>query len=400
MAQELYELPEGWDCEPLGDLCRIEIGRTPPRSNKTFFQGNLPWLTIADLNAEVVSTSKECLTTEAVEGYTKKLVRKGTLLMSFKLTLGKLAFAGVDLYTNEAIAALPIRDDSKLYNRYLFFVLKFIDLEEEVDNAVKGKTLNKSKLQRLRIPVPPLEEQQRIVAQFDALFSRIDQSIAQLQHTLAQTKALWASALEKMRLDVTNNFPMKKVGDLIETIQTGTTPPKKESRYYNDASISWFAPSDLGKSKDLVSSRNKINQSAIHEGKAKIFPNPSLLLVAIGATVGKIGLLKFEGSSNQQITALNFKKGIFCDFAYYWFEAIKTRIINDASAATLPIINQKGIRALPMVLPPLAEQEKIVAHLDAISERTQALEAATTRQIEQLNTLKASLLDAAFRGQL
>lgn len=261
--------------------------------------------------------------------------------------------------------------------------------------AITGK-----ELKELLIPVPPLAEQKRIVAQLDVLFSRIDQTIAQLQDTQAQTKALWASALEETRLKVSGRFNVGKVDDYLQKIQTGTTPPKNNPSYYQDPSIPWFAPSDLGKVKVLSESRNMVSEVAVTEGKAKIFVIPSLLLVAIGATVGKIGLLKARASSNQQITAIHFDKDILHDYAYYWFSAIKDTIINKASAATLPIINQKGIRELPFAAPPLPEQEKIVAQLDAIAERTQALEATTATQLEQLKALKASLLDAAFRGQL
>ncbi|HEY6464528.1 MAG TPA: restriction endonuclease subunit S, partial [Candidatus Acidoferrales bacterium] len=104
-------MTKGWQTKLLGELCNIELGRTPARAKKSFWderrETNNVWLSIADLlNAtnNVVTDSKEYLSPEGAA--LSKVVRKGTLLVSFKLTLGRLAFAGRDLYTNEAIAAL------------------------------------------------------------------------------------------------------------------------------------------------------------------------------------------------------------------------------------------------------------------------------------------------------
>jgi len=103
---ELYALPEGWEWKKLDKIAEVNIGKTPTRSRKDYFHGNNVWLSIRDLKGEYVSTSKEGITAEAIRDSKIKVVPKGTLLMSFKLTLGRTAFAGCDLYTNEAIAGL------------------------------------------------------------------------------------------------------------------------------------------------------------------------------------------------------------------------------------------------------------------------------------------------------
>ena len=104
-----------------------------------------------------------------------KIVRTGTLLASFKLTLGRLAFAGRDLYTNEAIAALTIRDEQELLKEFLFWFLHYFDWDSatEGDVKIKGKTLNKAKLRGVQVPIPPLAEQRRIVAILDEAFEGI-----------------------------------------------------------------------------------------------------------------------------------------------------------------------------------------------------------------------------------
>ena len=177
---------EGWQTKTLGELCAIELGRTPARANASFWdetrETSNVWLSIADLlKAEdnVVVDSKEYVSDKGAA--ICKLVPKGTLLVSFKLTLGRLAFAGRDLFTNEAIAALTIFSARELSKEFLFYCLTFFDWVKAAENDVKlkGMTLNKAKLKVMPVSFPPLAEQQRIVGLLDAL-SEETQRLARL----------------------------------------------------------------------------------------------------------------------------------------------------------------------------------------------------------------------------
>ncbi len=191
----------------------------------------------------------------------------------------------------------------------------------------------------------------------------------------------------------------KKLGDVLSDIKTGTTPPKKEQKYYDNPSINWFSPSDFGEHKELIEAKNKINGIAITDKKAKIYQANSLLLVAIGATVGKIGIARDQSSSNQQITAMNFNENIDIDFSYYWLVRIKEIIIDTASAATLPIINQKVIKSLPFPLPPLKEQKRIVAKLDSLFAKIDQAITLHQQNIDEADAFMGSVLNEVF-GEL
>ena len=147
-------MKKGWHSKKLGDLCEIELGKTPARANNAFWdekrETSNVWLSIADLlNAEdnVVVDSKEYLSDKGAA--ISKTVRKGTLLVSFKLTLGRLAFAGRDLFTNEAIAALSIFNERELSKEFLFYFLHFFDWVKAAENDVKlkGMTLQQGEAQ-------------------------------------------------------------------------------------------------------------------------------------------------------------------------------------------------------------------------------------------------------------
>lgn len=171
-----------WEEKTLVELCNIEIGKTPSRSNIKFWDKtrstNNTWLSIADLNNaqnKKVFSSKEQISDLATQYM--KLVKEGTLLLSFKLTIGRVAFAGKDLYTNEAIAQLPIKNEQKIDKHYLYYYLQYFDYEKLLkgDVKVKGKTLNKEKLKALPVCYPPLPEQQKIVKKLDALHEQTKQ---------------------------------------------------------------------------------------------------------------------------------------------------------------------------------------------------------------------------------
>src|SRR5437016_11790708 len=105
----------GWKSMRLGELCSINIGRTPARNRPEFWGPGHRWLSIADMNqGRSLRTSKEFITNTAIRECNCKAVDVGTVLMSFKLSIGKVGIAEVPLYTNEAIAALPILDGQPL----------------------------------------------------------------------------------------------------------------------------------------------------------------------------------------------------------------------------------------------------------------------------------------------
>lgn len=151
---------------PLGRICEVRIGGTPSRKVKHYFTGNNLWVTIAEMNGQIITDTKEKITDQAIKDSNVKLIPQGTTLLSFKLSIGKTAIAGADLYTNEAIAALVPLDENVL-DLYLFHLFHsgLIDLTSVGDKAF-GKSLNSTYLkEEVKIPVPPKDIQQQIISE-------------------------------------------------------------------------------------------------------------------------------------------------------------------------------------------------------------------------------------------
>lgn len=149
----------------LGKVCNVTIGGTPSRRKPEYFTGTNLWVSIAEMQGQIITDTKEKITDEAIAVSNVKLIPSGTTLLSFKLSIGKTAIAGRDLYTNEAIAALIPLNRNEILDKYLYYLFKgkLIDLEQTGDKAF-GKSLNSTYLrEEVRIPVPPITVQQQVI---------------------------------------------------------------------------------------------------------------------------------------------------------------------------------------------------------------------------------------------
>ena len=162
-----FEIPESWEWVRFSNLVNFSMGKTPPRKETEYWENPIyPWVSIADMPADgTVLSTKEKVNQYAADNTFKSGISPiGTLIMSFKLTVGKASILGIDAYHNEAIISIfPFVDDDRIVTSYLFKVLPLIAQNGDTKTAIKGATLNSDSLSNLLIPLPPLTEQKRIV---------------------------------------------------------------------------------------------------------------------------------------------------------------------------------------------------------------------------------------------
>ena len=154
----------------------MQIGKTPVRGDSAFWNNGVhAWISISDLSqGNVVMTSKEKISDLAAATVMGVKSQAGSLLMSFKLTVGKTAILGIDAYHNEAIVTINTMCDKNFYTRdFLATILPLLTNYGDTKDAIKGKTLNSQSLNALLIPLPPHEEQKRIIEHIQHLFSKL-----------------------------------------------------------------------------------------------------------------------------------------------------------------------------------------------------------------------------------
>ena len=168
----------------LMDICENPIiGGTPSKKHDSYYGGNHLWVNISDMKEKVIINTETKLSNKGKEQLKSKKISKGTLLMSFKLTLGKTAFAGKDLFTNEAICGLTPKDksDTELLE-YLYYILPLMDYSAYAQRASKGFTLNKDLLSNIEIPFPNKVKRKEIIKNLKSMNQELEKLKREVKH--------------------------------------------------------------------------------------------------------------------------------------------------------------------------------------------------------------------------
>lgn len=182
----------------------------------------------------------------------------------------------------------------------------------------------------------------------------------------------------------------------VSSVFTGSTPPTNMSIFYDTEDVEWFNPGDLDGVSLVCKAEKKISNTYFQIGGAKMFPKNTVLMVGIGATVGKVGYVDYECFSNQQINAIVFnEKKINSKFGAYWLLSKKDFINKTTPCVTLPIFNQSKVKMVEITYPSLIEQQRIVDYLDnklaTIDHRVEVLE----KEKDAYARLKKSVINQA-----
>lgn len=396
---------EIWSAEPLGNLCDIIIGRTPSRNRQLYWKGDLPWLSIADMNqGRTILRTKECITLAGANDSGSRLIRSGTVLLSFKLSIGKVAVSAIDTFTNEAIAALPILNPNKLNKNFLFWTLRSIRLDDEVDAAAKGKTLNKAKLERLTIPLPPLDEQIRIAA----LLDKVDALRSQRQEFLDLTEKFIQSVFIDMFVQNSGaaSWKSQTIAWMSKqekgAMRTGPFGSQLLHSEFVEQGIAVLGIDNAVKNRFEWGQPRFITQKKYQELKRyKVFPGD--VIITIMGTLGRCAIVPDDipeaiNTKHLCCITLNHEKCIpeFLHAAFLYHPGVARQLGVRAKGAVMPGLNMGIIKDLEVPVPPIELQEKF-KRLRAVIELTRLdLESSLTT----IQDLFDALQQLAFRGEL
>ena len=404
----------GWQTRRLGDLCEIKLGKTPARANEEFWDKKREmsnvWLSIADLlngDDNVVADSKEYLSDKGAA--ISQIVRKGTLLASFKLTLGRLAFAGRDLFTNEAIAALNIINEHELSKEFLFYFLHFFDWDKatEGDVKLKGKTLNKAKLKEMAVHFPPLAAQQRIVGILDEAFEGIATAKANAEKNLQNARAVFESHLNAVFTQRGEGWVKKPLAELCD-IKHGFA---FKSEFFTDqGDYVMLTPGNFYESGGY---RNRGEKQKYYCGEIPpgyILEKGDMLIAMTEQAAGLLGSPILIPQSNrflhnQRLGLVSKKPEVLWTNKFFFHvfntRAVRKQIHSSASGVKVRHTSPRKIGEVMVSFPTsVSTQRAMVSKLTDLDEKTQRLESIYQQKLAALEELKKSLLHQAFTGAL
>ncbi|WP_455072940.1 restriction endonuclease subunit S [Prevotella jejuni] len=382
---------EDWDIRLFKDVFDLQMGKTPDRKNFSLFEGDNTWVSIKDLDGKYISSSKECISDEAAKNI--KLVKRGTVIMSFKLTVGKTAIAGKDLYTNEAIMAFNLRNGYDIDASFLYYYLMNYRWEGS-NKAVMGITLNKATISKHKIAIPPKPTQLSIVTELDKLNELILIKKEQLKDydTLAQ------SIFYEMFGDPVVNekgWEVMSLGDICEI----TSSKRVFANEYVDMGVPFYRSKEvIEKSKQLpISVELYISESHYDKIKSSFgVPQIGDILVTAVGTIGKIWVVDTNEPfyfKDGNLVWLRKIKGVHSEyFRYSLFYLIDEYKKVNANGAAYNALTISKLKLMLCPLPPLSLQQSFAHKIEQIERQKAAVQSTIT----DLETLLAARMQYWF----
>jgi len=415
MEQQLYELPEGWEWNNLGDVLDVRDGT---HDSPKYQQTGYPLVTSKNLTATGLDMGNvKYISHEDFRHISKRSgVDKGDILFAMIGTIGNpIIIEKEPDFAIKNVALFKPRDISQCMEYFRYFLLS-PDAIERMMSSSKGaaqKFVGLGVLRGFNIPHPPLNEQKRIVAKLDALFTRIDTAVNHLQQTLKLSKALFASELDSSLVptgDIENplkTWSCQTLATVSNLVSDGTHhSPKEQFDQKQDGLFKYITSKNIKFGGMKLENITYIRKDVHDEIYARCNPEYlDQLITKDGAMTGTccLNLLDEEFSLLSSVALVKLKRELMIPYFLNYFLQSPTGqelMIGDISGAAITRTNLRKLKAIKIPVPPIEEQQNIVTHLDALAERTLALGAATQEKLNDLTTLKASLLDAAFKGQL
>lgn len=360
---------EKWEEKTLGEVCTITAGQSPESqfyntegNGLPFYQGKKEF-TNKYIGAPTVWTTK--ITKEALAG---------DILMSVRAPVGPINYATQKCCIGRGLAS--IRKSEKISNDFLFYYL--LSMQEEIgghDGAVFN-SISRNEIATLKIKLPPLSEQQRIVGILDEAFENIEKAKQNTLQNLNNAKELFNGYLENL------NYPKEKLADFID-IKTG----KLDSN----------AKCENGKYPFFTCSREifKIDSYA--------FDCEAILLAGNNAS-GDFNVKHYNGKFNayQRTYVITIKNTNLLLYRFLYYQLLKSlhKFKQMSVGANTKFLKIGMINNFEIQLPTMSEQQKIVSQLDELQEQTKKLEQIYTQKLQDLDELKQSLLQKAFNGEL
>ena len=350
---------EKWEKVKLGEIFELQMGKTPSRNKENYWRhGENSWISISDMKNEekYICDTKEKITDLAVEESKIKVIPKDTVIMSFKLSIGKLAITSKDMFTNEAIMAFFPKDKVEIDNNYLFYSLKKVNWTEGTNKAVKGLTLNKPLIASKEIFLPNMQIQKEIAKRLDIVMEilKIKRKI------LLQLDELSKCLFIKMFGDPILNekkWRKKQLQEECEII-TGNTPSRKEKNYYGNY-IEWIKSDNIvpfniypTKAKEFLS------ENGVKRGR-KIEKNNILMTCIAGSvnSIGNISITDRDVSFNQQINGIRVQENNVW-FMFKQFELSKKYIQSSITMSLKGILSKSKLSELYFIFPPIELQKQ------------------------------------------
>ncbi|WP_096025386.1 restriction endonuclease subunit S [Campylobacter lanienae] len=404
----MNKIPKGWEVKKLGEIFNIVRGGSPRpiKSYLTDDKNGINWIKIGDIEtgSKYITHTKQKILASGLKK--SRAVKAGDLLLTNSMSFGRPYISKINGAVHDGW--LIFEPKIQISKDYVFYFFSSSDTYSKLSNLAVGSTVKNLQinfLENFEIPLPPLSEQKTIVDKLDDSFTKIENAITNLINAKENLKLYKQSVLKSAfngdLLPSTSpaHWEVKKLKD-IGKISSGGTPSTSNDNNFG-GNIAWITPADLTGYKDKFISKGKRNLSeeGLKNSSAKILPKGTILFSS-RAPIGYVAIAQNEISTNQGFKNLTPNESVISEYVYYYLLGSKNLAEQSASGTTFKEISATAFSNLPIPLPPLSEQNLIVAEIDrrfAIVDKTLNL---IDKSIQNAKNLKQSILKKAFSGEL
>lgn len=384
-------MKEGWEYKKFDEVFDLQMGKTPSRDNPLYWGGKNIWVSIADLQGKYIGSSKECISDSAVSESGIKVVHKDTVIMSFKLSVGRSAITTTDLYTNEAIMSFSPKPEYKIIPDYIYYYLKGYKWVG-ANKAVMGMTLNKKSISSNTFAIPEYIVQQQIVSELDLLSGAMEKQKAQLEELDKLAQSIFYDMFGDPVIDKV--FEISLLGDLVGDLKYGTgTPPTFSPNGYK-----FIRATNIKKGgivEDNLVYIDEIEASKLEKCK---LTNKDLIIVRSGVNAGDVCRIGDEYAGQYAGYDIIITVDLKIIDTIYLNSVLNNRSYIDhvikpmTRRAAQPHLNAQQVKSMPIPLPPIALQQEFASKVEAI----ESMKAKVRQSLSETETLFNSRMDYYF----
>ena len=383
----------------LEELFDLQMGKTPSRSVTKYWETtDNKWISIADLSkcGKYICNTKEYLSDDAVKESGIKQIPVNTVVMSFKLSIGKIAITSEPMYSNEAIMSFLDRNKVDLLSEYIYYLLLSKNWDDGTNKAVMGKTLNKATLSKMTVNIHSLQKQKEIVCVLNKAAALIELRQKQLQKLDELIKARFVELFGDPKINP-NNYLVCPLSEHISFLTSGS---RGWAQYCADNGSEWFIT--IKNVKDChISTDNMQPIDAPDNAEAKRTKvQEGDLLISITADLGRTGVVTKEIAEhgayiNQHLTCIRLNRTVLNPlYVAYFMEspAGKEQFELKNQSAVKAGLNFNSIKSLRIMIPHINEQNRFVAFLNQVDKS----KAAVQKSLDEAQLLFDSLMQQYF----
>jgi type I restriction enzyme S subunit len=393
-----------WQVRTLAEVCEIVNGGTPKTGVREYWGGPHRWITPAEMGRRttpyVIATART-LTDSGLSESSARLLPPHSVILSSRAPIGHLVINSEPMATNQGCKGLVPRDG--IQHKFLYYFLAgSVDLLNSLGTGATFKELSAAKLKEVAIPVPPADEQRRLVGILDQAFEGIATAKTNAEQSLRSARALLESHLEVVFKRRGTGWAVRRLGDVVTRLTNGYVGPTRN--IYQQSGVPYLLARHVKNNRLLFDGKTFISDEFNRKNKKSLLRAGDVLLVQSGH-IGHSAVVteEHEGHNCHAMIVISAAEGAYIGaFLSLFFNStgMKETFQKIRSGSTVPHLTCGEVKEVLVPLPDLATQQRVVDHARELERESRRLGGTYERKLEKLDNLRHSFLHQAFTGQL